>query len=485
MPSTRPKAATPAENIVELTSVGVDVGTTTSHLIISKLIMTKTRTERKYEITAREILYWGDIFLTPLKNGLQIDMPKLVECFKADFEKSGISPESIDTGAVIITGESAKRQNAQEIVHGLSQEVGKFVCAAAGPNFESLLAARGSGAADYSMNSGKIVLNCDVGGGTSNLALVRNGEVVDTSCINVGARLIATDKAGKITRFEEPIQQIASALEIPLRLNTELTEKDKKQLASALQEALFDAITQDFTSDFGQMLMMTPLMSAPFSIDVIMFSGGVAEFIYGKTTKDYGDLGKYLAAEINMHKHALPAPVIEPPETIRATVIGAGQYTLQVSGITTYVDYDSLPLYNLLVVIPHIKQENRQHNQLVKAIKNAYRRLNLKPTEDLVALYFKGPFGGSYSTLRSFCKAVEEGVGVNPRRNHPLVMVFEKDTANSVGNVMVRETSITDNIVSIDELSVQEGDFIDIGVPREKGEIIPVIIKTLAFYKKI
>lgn len=469
---------------VELTSVGVDVGTTTSHLIVSKLTLMKmlTRTGPRFLVTSREIMHKGSVFLTPLVDGAVIDIKTLADLFRLEFEKAGISPDEIDTGAVIITGESAKKQNAEELVHQLSEEVGKFVCAVAGPNFESLLSARGSGAVDYSKNNEMTILNCDIGGGTSNIALVKNGEVIGTSCINVGARLVATDENGLITRVETPIKHVENVLGKELALGVHLSENEKRVLAKKLQEALFEGLTQEFTSGAGMSLMMTDLLEEPLTYDAIMFSGGVAEFIYGKIEQEFGDLGKYLSEAINENEHLLPAPVLEPPETIRATVIGAGQYTLQVSGVTTHVDSQVLPLHNLPVVIPHFNKEDMSHAVIVKAIRDAYRRLDLRIDQDLAAMYFKGPIGGSYGTLAAFSQAVVDGAKPQCKDNGlPLIMVFERDIANSVGNVMVRETALHKNIISIDELQIQEGDFIDIGVPRAGGQMVPIVIKSLVF----
>ncbi|MFQ5979728.1 MAG: ethanolamine ammonia-lyase reactivating factor EutA [Candidatus Heimdallarchaeota archaeon] len=474
------------EAALKLTSVGVDVGTTTSNLIISELTLEKLHTgsRRRFAVTSRTILHRGEVFLTPLTSDLQIDMIKLSTCFGKEFERAGIAPDDIDTGAVIITGESAKRENAEELVQQLRQKVGKFVCAAAGPNFESMLAARGSGAVEYSKKHELTILNCDIGGGTSNIALIKDGEITDSSCINVGARLVVLDEHGMIAQLEEPIKHVAASLGMQLDQGSFLAEGNQKRLASKLQNILFEALTQTFESNISMDLMMTSPMCDPLSYDAIMFSGGVGEYIYGKTDQDYGDLGRYLAEAINTHKHSLPAPVYEPPETIRATIIGAGQYTLQVSGVTTYVDSYLLPLHNLPVIIPKLSNGGHLHELTAQMITDAYQRLDLNINEDLAAIYFRGPIGGSYSRLATFSKTVVQAVEAGKHTELPLVMVFEQDIGNSVGNVMVRETALTRNIISIDELEVCEGDFIDIGIPKAAGQLVPVVIKTLIFRKQ-
>ncbi|MDF1541325.1 MAG: ethanolamine ammonia-lyase reactivating factor EutA, partial [Candidatus Thorarchaeota archaeon] len=155
---------------MELTSVGVDIGSSTSHVIFSKIVLEKdleSRTE-KFKITERSILHTGPVHFTPFKDPRHIDYDALRDLLLQDYVDAGIEISSIDTGAVIITGETAKKQNAEEIVNALAGEAGKFVAATAGPNFESVLAAYGSGAVNKSEATGQTIMNVDIGGGSSN-----------------------------------------------------------------------------------------------------------------------------------------------------------------------------------------------------------------------------------------------------------------------------------------------------------------------------
>ena len=193
-------------NEIEILSVGVDVGSSTSHLVFSSLFLKKDeRSEtRRFKIQERNIIYEGRIINTPLLDDRTIDIDRLTEFFKAEYIRAGIEPDDIQTGAVIVTGESARKQNAKQIVEALSNDTGKFVAATAGPNFESLIAAMGSGATARSKKYNKTVLSCDIGGGTSNIAISQNGETLSTSCISVGGRLLGINSNGKIWRLDEP-----------------------------------------------------------------------------------------------------------------------------------------------------------------------------------------------------------------------------------------------------------------------------------------
>ncbi|MFW9852042.1 MAG: ethanolamine ammonia-lyase reactivating factor EutA [Candidatus Thorarchaeota archaeon] len=472
------------EYSLALTSCGIDVGTTTSHLIFSKLKLEKIYTPRgvKFEVTEREILYKGQIILTPLIDGQNIDYLKLVEFLKEEYIQAKMSIDDIDTGAVIITGESAKKENAEELVKSLAHKAGKFVCAAAGPNFESVIAAMGSGAVQYSKNSQNTVINIDIGGGTSNIAIIENGEIIEAACVNVGGRLLAFDENNKIVRIEYPIRYLEEKLGINFQYGSEITEKQKKEIAKILAESLFEALDQKIVSEITKKLLMTNELDYKKDIDEFIFSGGVAEYIYNKTDLEYGDLGKHLGEEIRRIIYERKLTIHEPKELIRATVIGAGQYTLQVSGVTTHIsDEDVLPIYNIPVLEPKINSREITEENIKKAIIKNFSLFDVDEGEAIVALSFKGAIGGSYAGLTTFAKGVVSAIPNTINKEKPIIMVFDRDVGNSVGNVMKRETNAKKNIISIDEIIVQEGDFIDIDKPKAGGQVVPVVVKSLVF----
>lgn len=472
------------EHTLSLTSCGIDVGTTTSHLIFSKLKLEKIYTPQgvKFEVTEREILFKGKIILTPLMDGVNIDYLKLVEFLKEEYERANVSIDDIDTGAVIITGESAKKENAEELVKSLAHKAGKFVCAAAGPNFESVIAAMGSGAALYSKETKKTVMNIDVGGGTSNIAIVKAGEVVEASCINVGGRLVAFDDKNKIIRIEAPIRNLEDKMGIKFDYGLEVTEEQKREMAKILAESLFEVLNQKIESKIAENLLMTNPLDFTENIDELVFSGGVAEYIYNKTDYDFGDLGKYLGEEIVKIVSAQQIQLHEPIELIRATVIGAGQYTLQVSGVTTHIsDPEILPIHNIPVLEPKLDNKNITEESVKKAILKSFNLFDVKEGEGTVALSFKGAIGGSYAGLTIFAKGVVSAIPNTIRKEQPIIMIFDRDIGNSVGNVMKRETEAKENIISVDEINVQEGDFIDVDKPKAGGQVVPVVVKSLVF----
>jgi ethanolamine utilization protein EutA len=468
----------------ELTSVGVDIGSSTSHVVFSKIVLeknTKVPTE-KFEIVEREILHSGPIHLTPFKDQYNVDFEALKELLLEDYREAGIAVSDIDTGAVIITGETAKKENAEWIVNELAGETGKFVAATAGPNFESVLAAYGSGAVNRSGESGKTIMNCDIGGGSSNIAVCKEGRVVATAAINVGGRLIATDENNVIVRLEDTGKELAALIGIHLQLGQILDDDSKQRIADTLAEALIESIQGKNTLATTDLLMMTPPLDFTEDLDEITFSGGVAEFIYEIEGSNFNDLGLILAQSISLRALAANLPIGEPDQRIRATVIGAGHFSLQVSGSTTFLssglDY---PMRNLPVVVPNTPRRKATAENITKAITDALKRFDLQEGEDKMILSFVDAVRPSYENLMEFSKGVVAALPNTVSMNQPIMMCFDTDIGNSVGNIMRRETGITNEILSIDEISLKEGDFVDIGAPIIEEVVVPVVVKTLVF----
>ena len=179
-----------------LLSIGLDVGTTTTQMIVSRLTVENQASSfsvPKMQITQRQILYKGAVHFTPLLDRDRVDGAALQQLIREEYEKAGITPRQVDTGAVIVTGETSRKENARTVLEALAEQAGDFVVATAGPHLESVLAAKGAGATQYSEETGKTVLHMDIGGGTANLAWIEQGKIVRTGCLNVGGRLLKTE----------------------------------------------------------------------------------------------------------------------------------------------------------------------------------------------------------------------------------------------------------------------------------------------------
>jgi ethanolamine utilization protein EutA len=470
-------------NKVELLSVGIDVGSATSHLVFSHLLLVRDEMSPtlRFNIEERKVLYEGRIIPTPFLEDKTIDIETLTAFFKEEYEHAGIDPARIQTGAVIITGESAKKHNAPQIAEALSQEAGKLVAATAGPNFESVLAAMGSGATARSRESGKTVLSCDIGGGTSNLAISRAGEVLSTSCIAIGGRLLALDPEIRILRLADPALEVMQDLGLGYKIGDQIPKENIGRIAAKMAEVLIEAMTGPPRSSLARKLMMTGDLDFSIPIDEYTFSGGVAEIIYGKKGR-YNDIGSILAKRIRDLIPKLKAPVVEPVNKIRATVIGAGSYSLSVSGSSGFMDDKLiLPMRNIPVIRVDVEHEKLSMEHVVSRMNRAFQRHDLVEGQEIVALYFKDPVRVNYPALELFAKSMEAALPNAVAKGVPIVLIFEKDIACSVGNVMRRETGLKTNLLSLDELSLNDGDWIDINQPLVGRQVFPVTVKSLVF----
>ncbi|MEJ2040568.1 MAG: ethanolamine ammonia-lyase reactivating factor EutA [Desulfosarcinaceae bacterium] len=432
----------------ELLSVGIDIGSSTSHLAFANLLLKRDEQSRtrRFNIAERNVFYEGRIINTPLLDQDTIDIERLIDFLRSEYRRAGVDQNDVQTGAVIITGETAKKQNAEQIVAAISNDAGKFVAATAGPNFESVIAAMGSGAADRSKSTGRTVLSCDIGGGTSNMAITIAGRVVSTGCIAVGGRLLAFDAQGKICRVNEPAKRVMDHLSLHYGVGDIIPPKEADRIATTLAEALIEVITGPAVSDLAKSLMVTDNLNFSKPIDEYIFSGGVSELIYGGNG-DHGDIGPLLASKIQSLMPRLTVPLIEPANKIRATVIGAGA-----------------------------------HTHVVSEIAISFKRFDLSEGQETVALYFKGLIHNSYPKLELFADAIVAALPDSIKNSIPIILIFNSDIACSVGNVIRRETDLKTNLLTLDELDLKEGDWIDIGEPLVKNQVFPVTVKSLIFH---
>jgi ethanolamine utilization protein EutA len=471
-------------NRIEILSVGVDVGSSTSHLVFSKLVLIKDEHSdtRRFNIEERNIVYEGRIINTPILDDNTIDIDGLTDFFKEEYQRAKIDPEDIQTGAVIITGESARKRNAKQIAEALSNEAGKFVAATAGPNFESVIAAMGSGAAARSRDHNKTILSCDIGGGTSNIALIKNGEILSTSCISVGGRVLGVGSEGKIWRIDGPALKVMQHLGLNYKVGDQISKEDIKSIASTLAEALFEVIRGPVKSALARQLMMTDSLTFPSCIDEYSFSGGIAELMYGEVG-NYDDIGQILADQINSLTPSLSAAVIEPDNKIRATVIGAGAYSLSISGSSGFMDDKiTFPIRNVPVIRVDVDRSKLSVEHIISQINGSFQRFDLEEGEDIIALYFKDPVMASYPQLELFARSIEGALTRSIQNKIPIILIFDTDIACSVGSVIRRETDLKTNLLSLDELNLKEGDWIDIGEPLVAGQVFPVTVKSLVFH---
>ena len=473
---------------VQLTTVGVDVGSSTSHLLFARLHLQRLTQSlsSRFVVVQREVLHRSPILLTPYRadTGL-IDIEALERFVHAAYAEAGFSRDDVDTGAVILTGAALERANARAVAELFAGDGGKFVCASAGHNLEGILAAHGSGAAALSRSRPDALLHVDIGGGTTKLALLRNGEILSTAAIHVGGRLVAFDADGRITRIEPSAVRVADCLGMSLRLGDPLSDRNRQQMAAALADILLDYLCGREPSPVGKAFLLTqPLELYGHRIGGLTFSGGVAEYIYGREFARYGDLGPDLADALQRAavSESLPAPPVRLAEGIRATVLGASQFSVQLSGNTVHIsDPGVLPLRNRPVVYARLESPRPDAEGVAQAIRNGFARLDLTEGEHpaAVALPWRGE--PHYANLRALADGIASALPRSLSAGFPLVIALDGDIGASLGGILQEELAVRSPMVSIDGLQLVELDYVDIGEIIAPANVVPVVVKSLAF----
>src|SRR5258707_5113447 len=376
------------EDEIVILSVGVDIGSSTSHLVFSRIVL--ERLDSRYVVTTRETFYESDILLTPYTEDETIDADKLGAFIAKQYGFAKVEPNEIDTGALILTGVAVRRKNARAIADLFAAQTGKLVAVSAGDGLEPVMAAYGSGAVQRSARDKAVVMNVDIGGGTSKIAVCAGGKVMDLTAVDVGARLVVTDADGRVTRMEEAGRQFAAELGLNLAIGATLKPEDARALAARMADRLFDAMRGNSPKVGASSLLRLDALSHRGEIDEVTISGGVSEFVYGREKGSFGDLGPLLGQEIRARIEAWGPRLEKPNEGIRATVIGASQYTTQVSGSTIYVwPMEILPLRNVPVIAPDmaIDGDEIDAGQVAGSIKAVLKRLDLADGEKPVAVF--------------------------------------------------------------------------------------------------
>jgi ethanolamine utilization protein EutA len=467
------------EDRIRLTSVGVDIGSSTSHLIFSRLEL--ERQDNRYVTVSREVLHESDILLTPYIDETTINGDALGQFVDQQYAQAGLRRDDVDTGALILTGVALDRHNSRAIGELFSQEAGRFVAVSAGDNLEATMAAHGSGAIALSADSARTVLNVDVGGGTTKIVVCIDGRASELAALDVGARLVVAED-GVVTRLEEAGRRIGQAVGLDLELGGTIDEAGRRAMAAYMADQLYLAVggVDGQTST----LMRTAPLSHRVKADALAFSGGVSEFVYGRETRSFGDLGGLLAEEIRARVPSWGIELLEPAAGIRATVIGASQYTIQVSGSTIYLSpLDVVPLRNIPVVAPafNLGEDEIDAEAAERAIRSALGRFDLEGAGTAVAIAFSWEGSATFSRLNSFCQAAVGGMHASLAADHPLILVCDGDIGGLLGVHIREELHLSTPIVSIDGIDLREFDYIDIGSLIPSSGAVPVVIKSLIF----
>ena len=478
-----------------LTSVGIDLGTTTTQLIFSRLEIENTASASsipRIQIVDKEIIYRSDIHFTPLLDRRIIDVNKVRDIVEAEYKNAGFTPGDLSAGAVIITGETARKENSEAVLRTLSGLAGDFVVATAGSDLESILAGRGAGTAQMSQTRyGRALANLDIGGGTTNTAVFVDGEPVDTSCLDIGGRQIILDpKTLTMSYVAEKMVVLSQKMGLNLVEGKVGNLKDLTALCNRLAEIMAHSLGIISGADEDLELFITahPLKEIR-PLAEITFSGGVADYIYQdydpQNPFPYGDIGPLLGHCIKHSPAFKGVEILTPIETIRATVVGAGSNTMEISGSTIALSHpDVLPIKNIPILKLSSDDESQHYEYFSSRLaeKISWFKETDSDSYQEVAISFRGTFNPSFDEIKFITQKVIEGVSDYLRTNDKLVIILDMDMAKSLGYSLMN--ALPDKkIICLDTVRVENGDYIDIGASLANGRVVPVVVKTLLFGK--
>lgn len=470
-------------------SVGIDIGTSTTQVIFSRLTFKNSAgyfAVPHIAIVDKAVVYKSDIYMTPLKNQVMIDGERVRDIVAGEFKKSGYTPADTQTGAVIITGESARKENSEIVLRELSDFAGEFVVSTAGPDLEAIIAGKGSGARQYSIDYQCTVANLDIGGGTTNVVLFDSGEVIAKGCVDIGGRLIKVDENGRIAYISDSVAKMMAGDGLSMSVGDEADYKKLYRVGEIMSElldrwlrregdALLEAITTPGSSEFK--------FDKP--IRAICFSGGVADCIYhpskGPWTR-YGDMGVVLGEAIRASRLFSDFRVIEAKETIRATVVGAGSYTTSVSGSTITYNRDVFPLKNIPVLKLSGEEQQACFLGQTEGLTEKLRWMQSQSDSKQLILAMKGKPNPSYMEVKRLAACLVSVLDALLPEGQPMLIVLECDMAKALGQMMMQFPTVHPrDVICIDSVQVEQNDFVDMGKPLVDGLVIPVVVKTLIF----
>ena len=470
---------------VSLTSVGIDIGSSGTQVIFSRIHLRRLGEDlsSRYFVVSRETLFQSPVALTPYRSEEHIDEAALGAIIDDAYDAAGIDPDAIDTGAVILTGEALRRENAKAIAGIIAEKGGEFVCAAAGHHMEAMLAAYGSGAATQSNAEHRRILNLDIGGGTTKLAVVEHGKVVATAAVHVGGRLQVVE-GGRIVRLDPAGKYHAGRAGFAWERGDPATPDDLDAAAEGMADTLVAALTAHPPPDVEH-LYLTDRIADFGAIDGVMFSGGVGEYVYGREDRDFGDLGRRLGRAIRrrIDAGALPWPLLPAGECIRATALGASEYSVQLSGNTSYISSPGalLPRRNLQVLQPDFASAGDiDPEALAQAIRAHLVAFDVDDDRE-VALALRWQGAPAYERLAAFAEGIRRGLAARIAARQAIYVMLDGDVAQTLGAILREEQGVESDILVIDGVMLMDFDYIDLGRIRLPSNTVPVTIKSLVF----
>jgi ethanolamine utilization protein EutA len=332
----------------------------------------------------------------------------------------------------------------------------------------------------------KRILNIDVGGGTTKLALVEKGRVIATAAVHIGGRLQVVDENRNIVRLDPAGKHHAAQAGYAWSRGDVAPAPAMDRVAESMADALLAAIVARPLPRAIERLYLTEPIRDFGRIDGVMLSGGVAEYVYLREDRDFGDLGKRLGRALRRRIDAgmLPWPLLPAGECIRATALGASEYSVQLSGNTTYITSpgELLPRRNLQVLQPpFVCAETIDPDELAAAIRAHFTAFDQVEGDSEVALAFRWAGAPSHERISAFAQGIRRGLAGTIARRRPLFILLDGDVAQTLGAILREELAVASEILVIDGVTLWDFDYVDLGRIRLPSQTVPVTVKSLVF----
>ena len=474
---------------VPLVSIGIDIGSSGTQVVFSRLLMRGPGEPlaMRRQAKSRETLFMSPVSMTPFNDdGRTINGVRLRAIVDRAYVMAGITPDDVETGAVIMTGAAARRDNAAAIMDALAEESGELVATAAGDHLEAVLAAHGSGAVEVSRRDMSRILNVDIGGATTKFALVDAGRVTSTAALRVGGRLVAFDLDNRIVRLDGDGAEHARRAGVNWRGGDIADKADMQIVADSMASMVIAALTQNpLPADIAEAFITEPIADLG-ALDGVMFSGGVAEYVYLREKRDFGDLGWRLGRAIRraFDDGRVPFALLAPGECIRATALGASQFSVQMSGATSCITSHAklLPRRNLPVLMPPYDFSGPLD---AGAIAQAIARHRVLFDDDdparEAAFAFRWRGAPEYTRVRALAEGLREALADRIAAGTNLYVMLEGDAALTLGAILKQELALPGEILVLDGITLRDFDYVDIGRIRMPSGMVPVTVKSLVF----
>ncbi|TDJ25927.1 MAG: recombinase [Gammaproteobacteria bacterium] len=473
---------------VTLWSVGIDIGSAGTQILFSRMHLRRQAVDlsSRFLVVERETLFESPVSLTPYASDRLIDARALGEIVDHAYEQAQLHPDKIDTGVVILTGEALRRENAERISKILSEKCGDLVCATAGHHMEATLAAHGSGAVQLSYDRNERLLNIDIGGGTTKFSVVEKGRILSTAAIHVGSRLLAFDANGCLERLEPAGKAHAARAGYSWNIGDAVTDAELDAVAESMAGNLVSALMMPTPTQDTLDLYLTDPISQLEKIDSVIFSGGVAEFVYRREQREFGDLGKRLGHAIRrkVDDGTLPWPLLHESQGIHSTVLGCSVFTAQLSGNTGYISNPEalLPRRNVTVIRPDFEfKDGFDANELARAIRRHMLMFEVNAKDADIVLAFHWPGDPKFRRIRILAQGIQLALADRIARGLAIYIILAADIALNLGAILHRDFAIGCEVMVIDGLALWDFDFVDLGKLRLPSQTVPVTIKSLVF----